>query len=89
MKKQMKYSAGEEKMLGTLRKGRKRAASSLEIAEQFYAGDIPFHGRKIVISLLASLSKKAEANGEPFRVGRTKRRGPHPVSFWLEERGGY
>lgn len=77
------YSETEAAIMSLL--GR-RPLSSVEIARRHYNGSGPYHGQKIVSGLLRSLVDKVDHNREAFRVAHTKRRGPHPMSFWLEER---
>ena len=62
-------------------------ATTTELTEAFYDDkEVLFNGRKIVVGLLASLKRKVAANKEAFRVMSTKRAGPHPISFMLEEK---
>ncbi len=39
-----------------------------------------------LIGVLSTLARKVEINKEPFRVMKSRRRGPHPSEHWLEKR---
>lgn len=84
----VRYSPEEQRIFRLLPKdGRQR--SSTAILNRFYGvadQGPPFHKRKIVIGLLSSLMRKTDCNKEHFRVCKTKRSGPIPISFWLEPR---
>ena len=77
----VRYSLGEQRIFALLKESPRDSA---EIADLYYGAEIPFHGRHIVIGLLAGLIKKTEANNEPFQIMKTKRAGPHPMAFWLK-----
>lgn len=81
----VKYSKTEMEIFALL--GRRRQ-TSVEIADRHYGanGAGPYHGQKIVSGLLRSLVEKTEHNRESFRINHTRRMGPHPMAFWLEER---
>ena len=62
-----------------------------ELAKAFYSRKgkqaIPFNGRVIVSSLARSLSKKVAATrGAGYNVRRSERRGPHPITVWIQPR---
>jgi hypothetical protein len=79
-----KYSKGEQKVFECLNG---KETSTTEILNHFYRGTKrPINGRKIIISVLRSLQVKIDWNKEPFRLASSKRRGPHPISVWLEKR---
>lgn len=81
----VRYSPGESSVLALLREDFGR--SSADLAKLHYCGDGPFNGQRVVVGLLSSLARKVVLNGEPFRVRRSPRRGPHPVYFWREPMG--
>lgn len=73
-------------MFALLPKGKnKNKITSTKITDRYYGkGNIPLNGRKIVIGLLSSLKRKVTMNRESFKVMKTKRSGPLPMSFWIE-----
>lgn len=77
-----RYSKSEQKIFKMLGSNRK---SSMDISEKYFFGDIPLHGRKVVIGLLTGLRRKVELNKEPFRIRATRRAGPRPCEFWVEK----
>jgi hypothetical protein len=79
------YTTGEREFFKLIPRSGK--ITSAEIAEKKWPkGTMPFHGRKSVIGAMTNLIEKTNRNKEPFRILKTKRRGPHPMEFWLEER---
>ena len=79
----MKYSARESRVFSLLRT---QEQSTLILCQQFYQPKRPpFHGRQIILGLLSSLARKAIANRESFRVRKSSRAGPYPISFWVEQ----
>jgi hypothetical protein len=80
--KTIKYSPQEIKVFGVLKK---KPQSTLDLKRQLYTPKTePFFGRQTVIAAIRSLSKKIEANKEPFVIRQTRHAGPHPMSFWIE-----
>ena len=53
--------------------------STSRLLEKIHDGSPPFHGRNVLNALIRSLIRKMSANGEPFEIERSKRRGPHPM----------
>jgi hypothetical protein len=45
-----------------------------------------FHARQSVRASLLTLAKKINLNSETFRLRNSKRRGPYPSEWWLEEK---
>lgn len=45
------------------------------LAKRFYGGDIPMHGRVIIVGLVRTLTIKR-------KLHRSERRGPHPIEVW-------
>ena len=58
--------------------------SSRELVEKKYGRSAPFNSFQLVRAALNSLSTKVTYNGEPFVVAKSERRGPHPISYWIE-----
>ncbi len=79
----IKYSKGEQLCFKALND--KPRLSTNIVDKVYYKGKtVPYNGQKIVVGMLASLRRKIVANKEPFKLLSTKRRGPHPMEFWLE-----
>lgn len=77
------YSDRERETFALL--SRRRRTTS-ELVDLLYRGKrAPFHARVTLNSILRSLRMKIEANGEPFRLERSGRKGPHPAEHWLEK----
>lgn len=79
----VKYSPGEKKIF-TLLPAKQKTTSDIAI-DYYGKGKVPYHGRQIVVGLLSSLQRKVRLNREPFRIMKTKRSGPIPMSFWVEK----
>lgn len=60
--------------------------STVELTRRRYGTKSPYHGVSIVGNTMRSLARKVEVNQEPFQIAKTAQAGPHPVSYWLEER---
>jgi hypothetical protein len=59
--------------------------STKDIAKKYFRRmDKPMYGQNTVTGLLRSLARKVEWNKEPFRVMRSKRRGPLNIEYWIE-----
>jgi len=81
VKNPVKYSASEQKVLCLLKT---KPQTSTAICRQFYSPTSPpFYGQQIIVSLLSSLMRKAKINREKkFKILKTKRMGPKPISYW-------
>lgn len=80
---QINYSPNEQKVLKLLTA---RPQNSVTLCEKFYQPEKPpYYGRQIIIGLMSSLMRKTKLNKEPFKVHKSKRGGPHPISFWKEQ----
>lgn len=80
------YSQAEERLLGILKKQKGRV-DSITLHDLFYGGQQQsFYSQTIVNSALRSLRIKADHNDEPFMIGKSKKNGPRPMQFWIEER---
>lgn len=81
------YAPREREVLEVLRSARGRRLTTTEIVDRVYeAGAHPFNARQSILSTLYSLTRKSEERSEKFWIKRSLRRGPRPVSFWLEDR---
>jgi hypothetical protein len=56
-----------------------------ELAARLYGSNGPYNSIGSARAVLYSIAKKMRHNNEPFRLKRSKARGPHPISWWLEE----
>jgi hypothetical protein len=84
MKLKGQYSPGEQKVLSLLKT---KPQTSTDLCRRFYAPEEPaYHGRQIIVGLVTSLAKKTALHRERFRVMKTARAGPNPISCWIEER---
>jgi hypothetical protein len=75
-----RYSDLERRVFALLKK---KAKTSAELADTLYPEQK--NGRPTVICACRSLAYKLSKNKEPFRLKSSKRNGPHPVKFWIEE----
>lgn len=73
------YSKTERVAFSALPRGNPKSTS--EILDKFYGGEVPYHGRNVLNSLIRSLSKKIRINREPFVIEKSARRGPHPMTI--------
>lgn len=84
----VRYSPSERLAFRAVPKNGK-AISTIEVAEAIYGKNKeeqePWNKRQIAFGVMVSLGKKMRANREPFRLERTKRRGPHPILFTLRK----
>lgn len=79
----IRYSPSERRAFAALR-GRRRI-NTKDIARSVYNGRRePRHAVTTTVGTLKSLQLKVKLNKETFRIMRSKRRGPHPVEFWIE-----
>lgn len=79
----VKYSPGEQRLFSLLT-GKKQNTKALVL--DFYTSEEPFNARNAVIDSLRKLSRKATINREAWRIKCSKRSGPTPMDFWLEEK---
>jgi hypothetical protein len=78
-----KYSEKEQALLDMLSLATE-PLSSTHLVNAYYGNEIPVNAHKIIIDRLRQIAKKAEFYSEPFRVRKSKRQGPKPITFWLE-----
>lgn len=78
------YSDAERAIFKCLSK-KKRTTAELVSRRYPEGGEEPFDPSGSVRGALRTLTKKIEANGEPFRIMKEGRRGPNAISYWLEE----
>lgn len=82
----VKYSAGEKSIFALLPQ-RGPPLNTGEIVEKRYGGNaVPFNARKSTVCMLDNLRRKIEENGEPFRLSKGKRAGPHDIEWAIERR---
>ena len=80
-----KYTPNEVKLIEILQEIGS-PANSKKIVQLHYARRIrPRYAQQSVVSVLNGLVRKTRRNREPVRVRKTSRRGPHPISFYLEK----
>jgi hypothetical protein len=81
---EVNYSKRETEVFRHLSKKR---LTTTEITNKLYAKkEQPLYARQSVLMALVSLRKKIDKNREPFVLKKTKRSGPYPLQFWLEDR---
>lgn len=80
------YSEAEKAIFKCLSKKKRTTAELVELRYQ-KNGTYPalFDPSGSIRGAIRTLSKKIEANGEPFRICKEGRRGPNAISYWLEE----
>jgi len=88
--KEIVYSPSESRLFDILKEScrdEKSASSAEDIARRMYKrGAAPYHATRVAIMTLKSLGDKMRLNAEPFDLRKSKRRGPYPISYWLEGR---
>jgi len=81
--KGVRYSPAEQKIFGFLTS---KPKTTIELANAIYTKtNRPLNDRGCIISIMKKLTNKAQANNESFAIHCTPRRGPHPISFWVEK----
>lgn len=81
---QFKYSSAEKRLFSILSTTPK---DTLELADAFFANqERPLFYREAINSALANMIRKVDANIEPFRIVKSRRRGPQPIEFHLAPR---
>jgi hypothetical protein len=74
------YSERERALFNVLtKKGRVSTKILARLSDSFYKN-------QSIVSSLVILGKKIDANKEHFHLRHSKRRGPHPIEWWLEVR---
>lgn len=80
--KGVRYSPTEQKAFSFLST---KPKTTIELSDAIYTKTTrPFNDRGVVLSVMKKLTNKVHANREPFIIRSTERRGPYPVSFWVE-----
>lgn len=85
-KRAVKFSALEQQLIDLLpRDGRK--VDSTFLVQHYYAdeADPPLNARAIIIGRLRGIGNKAKVANVGWRLRKTKRAGPKPQSFWIEQ----
>jgi hypothetical protein len=80
-----RYSKTEKALFNLLLPVGQRVDSKT-LAKKHYGRRIPINGQVAVVGAVRGLAAKAVRNREWFRVKSTKRRGPYPIEFWVEEK---
>jgi hypothetical protein len=81
---EVNYSKRETEVFRLLSKKRQ---TTTDITNKLYGEkEQPLYARQSVLMALVSLQKKINKNREPFVLKKTKRSGPYPLQFWLEDR---
>ena len=79
------YSKREHDLFALLKNG--DVVNTKDIVKHYYRKKtLPFNKQKIILDAMTTLKRKVAANKEPFRIVSTKRSGPIPMSFWVEEK---
>jgi hypothetical protein len=71
-------SEAEEKLYKILSRRPKKKFSSTELVDLYWDSTPPFNARAIIHQRMAVLARKTK------RIRKSERRGPHPISFWVE-----
>ncbi len=80
------YSPREKELLALIRSTGNRRLTTSELMDKVFGDNPPFNARQSLLSTLTNLDRKIERRREKFKLKKSPRRGPKPVSFWLEER---
>lgn len=59
--------------------------STADISDAVYGEDRPVNHMQATLNTLKNLQRKTKLNEEPFTIKNSKRRGPHPINFWVEQ----
>jgi hypothetical protein len=82
-----RYSPNEQLLIGLLKKKRGKPVTSKEIVALHYTKKPPpMYARESVVTALSTLMKKIAWNKEDFKIQKSRRAGPRPISYWIEER---
>ena len=80
----LNYSKRETELFRCLSTKRQ---TTTDLTDKLYGeNEQPQYARQSVLMALVSLRRKIDKNREPFILKRTKRVGPYPSEFWLDER---
>lgn len=58
--------------------------SSADLVTKFYGHQPPLYARQNVVAVMHALMLKFDRSDSQRRVRQSKRRGPHPVEYWVE-----
>jgi hypothetical protein len=83
---EINYSPNERRAFAILPKDGRRI-TTVEITRKIYQRSTkkPYYARQATLGVMDELVRKVMANKERFVIKRSARRGPHPISFWLEK----
>lgn len=88
-KKVVNYSPAEKKLLEIMRQftNYERPIDSAKLHDLYYGEQQkPWHSQGFINSAMRSLRMKADHNGEPFMITKSKRSGPYPIEFRIVDR---
>ena len=79
------YSSLETRAFAALPKSGKPLSTN-DIVEKIYNGDKdrPYFAQQSTLAALKALSRKMSRNKEPIMIRRSKRAGPHSITWWIE-----
>ena len=78
----VKYSELEQRLLNLVpRNGDK--ISTPDLIAKFYGRSVPFNGRAIIGGMMRTIIRKSLHNKEPWKILKTPRSGPKPISYWI------
>jgi hypothetical protein len=80
------YSEMERRIFESLPKNGEKISTN-ELVERIYGNSPPFNARGAIVAMGKKLMQKTVMNDEDFRIGRSTRNGPHPVTWWIQQRG--
>lgn len=81
----VKYAPAERDVFRVLN-AQKKKINSIELTLLLSNGEPAYNGVSLTGAALRSLARKVELNDEPFRIMRTRRAGPKPISWWVEKK---
>jgi hypothetical protein len=82
----IKLSPAEQRLLDIIPTDGSRV-STKDLLPRFYDGqDMPAYGQVVIGNHLRSLTAKVKRTRKLPRVRKSKRRGPHPIEVWIENR---
>lgn len=84
LKKANKFSPLEAALLALVPKDGTKIDSTALVGKYYPAGAVPLNGQQLVIGRMRAIGRKAERNDETWRVRKSPRAGPNPISFWIE-----
>jgi len=83
MTQRIAYSAREQRALRLLKSRPQETTALCKLL--YHPAEPPFYGQQTIVGMLSTLARKVEINNESYRVRKSNRIGPKPISFWKEE----